>query len=131
LDCGDTDPLIDWGFPDSEPSTPPEPSPPTVTTGTDAAAAFGIGVTPTVKLERWTVFGGVFARNHPTTIQKSQGVWNERVEDGPLNVSLHAGAELAISDDVSAIAIVHQNLTADPVRYGPGIAAGLSIALGR
>jgi len=95
----------------------------------------GVGFQPSWKNGNVTLFGGAFARNHPTTERKSVDEvlfdGDGDVRSGPFNLLLHAGVEVAFSPLVSGIVIVHQNVVADPVKYGPGVGAGLSIKLGR
>jgi hypothetical protein len=96
----------------------------------------GVGFQPSWNNGTVTLFGGAFARNHPTAERKSvdQLLFDDGdsdVRSGPFNLLLHAGIEVAFSPLVSGIVIVHQNVVADPVRYGPGVGAGLSVKLGR
>jgi len=95
----------------------------------------GVGVAPSYKQGDLTVFGGVFARNHPTTQRKEYGddiLFPDAgdVENGPVNVLVHAGLEYALSPQVSALVLVHQNVISDPVRYGPGVGLALTASLG-
>lgn len=98
-------------------------------------ATLGLGVAPSYRTGTVTVFGGAFARNHPTTQRKELNAditFNDDgdVENGPFNVLLHAGLEVELAHRLSALLLVHQNLIADPVRYGPGIAVALTGRLG-
>jgi hypothetical protein len=52
------------------------------------------------------------------------------VRSGPFNLLLHAGLELELAPWLSALVVVHQNVVANPVQYGPGIGVGLSARLG-
>jgi hypothetical protein len=95
----------------------------------------GLGIAPSYHSGAITVFGGVFGRNHPTTQRKELGAditFNDDgdVHSGPFNVLVHAGIELALARQLSAIVVVHQDIVADPVRYGPGIGIGLTGRLG-
>ncbi len=96
--------------------------------------SLGLGITPSYRSGRFTVFGGVFARNHPTTLRKQYntelGDDNGDVQSGPFNVLVHAGVEIALTDRVSALVQVHQDLVADPVQYGPAMGVALSGRLG-
>ena len=98
--------------------------------------SLGIGVAPSYKSGQLTVFGGLFARNHPTTRRKEiddQIILDDEdgdVRDGPRNLLAHAGLEYALSPTVSALVLVHQNLVSNPVQYGPGIGVGITAKLG-
>jgi hypothetical protein len=52
------------------------------------------------------------------------------VRSGPFNLLLHAGVELALAPRLSALVVVHQDVVADPVRYGPGVGVALTGRLG-
>lgn len=96
---------------------------------------FGIGVTPSYRTGRVTLFGGAFARNHPTTTRKVMDtVFHDGdgdVRSGPLNLLLEAGVEVTLNDWLSALAVVHQDTIRDPVSYGPGLGLALTAKLGR
>lgn len=93
----------------------------------------GLGLTPSYKQGKWTLFGGAFARNHPTVQRKGMEYGyidaEDEVDRGPLNVLLHAGAAYQLHRQITAILKVDQNLTTVPVQYGPTIAFALSAAL--
>jgi hypothetical protein len=91
----------------------------------------GLGVAPSYRSGAVTLFGGVFARNHPTTLRKEMNTDifrgdNGDVQNGPLNVLFHAGVEFALAHRLSALVLVHQDVIADPVRYGPGFGLALT-----
>jgi hypothetical protein len=95
----------------------------------------GLGVAPSYRTGAITVFGGAFARNHPTTQRKEMDTDitfsnNGDVENGPFNILLHAGVEFALDRRLAALIVVHQDLTADPVRYGPGVGVALTARFG-
>jgi hypothetical protein len=96
--------------------------------------SLGLGVAPSYRRGRVTYFGGAFARNHATTLRKEYNTdLTDRdgdVQDGPLNPLLHAGVEVELAPWLSAVAIVHQDVVANPVKYGPGIGLGLTARLG-
>lgn len=99
--------------------------------GRTLVGTLGLGVQPSYKSGAITVFGGAFARNHPTTTRKEYNTDitfsdNGDVHGGPLNLLLDAGLEYAFSPNVSGLVVVHQDVVADPVQYGPGI--GVAIA---
>jgi len=96
----------------------------------------GVGVAPSFRRGNVTVFGGAFARNHPTTQRKEYGADitfdddDGDVKNGPFNVLLHAGVEVELQQWLSALVVVHQNVIANPVQYGPGIGIALNARLG-
>ena len=95
----------------------------------------GVGVTPSYKTGAVTLFGGLFARNHPTTERKTMDTTvftddDGDVRSGPFNLLVHAGVEVSIEKWLSALFVVHQDVSADPVRYGPGFGFALTARLG-
>jgi hypothetical protein len=52
------------------------------------------------------------------------------VQNGPFNVMLHAGVQIEIERRLSALVVIHQDVVADPVRYGPGVGVALTARLG-
>jgi hypothetical protein len=105
----------------------------TIDRGTDSVATLGIGISPTYKANKLTVFGGLFGRNHPTTKRKESGSTFANggdVENGPLNLLANIGASYDLSDHILGTLIINQNLIANPVQYGPGIQLSLTAKLG-
>ncbi len=106
----------------------------TVRHGSAHATTLGLGIAPSYRSGKLTVFGGAFARNHPTTQRKEIDVdlfdHGGDVRSGDLNLLLHAGLELELGPWLSAIVIVHQDVTASPVQYGPGVGIALTTRLG-
>ena len=99
---------------------------------TTVIATLGAGVTPTFHSGRLTVFGGAFVRNHPTVERKGTetGFYDsEDVEGGPANLLVHAGLSYVLVGGISALVVVSQNVTPDPVQYGPGLGVALSATL--
>ena len=95
----------------------------------------GIGIAPSYRSGKVTVFGGGFARNHPTTFRKELNTDvtfsdGGDVENGPFNLLLHAGVEVELGRYLSAIVILHQDVIANPVQYGPGIGIALTGRIG-
>jgi hypothetical protein len=95
----------------------------------------GIGVAPSYRTGKVTVFGGGFARNHPTTLRKEINTDvtfrdDGDVQSGPFNLLLHAGVELELQRWLSAVVIVHQDVVASPVQYGPGVGIALTGRIG-
>jgi hypothetical protein len=137
LSIGTTIEVMGWSVPYVEYKTCT--SCPTLYTITEHGRAnpmtLGLGITPSYRSGAITVFGGAFARNHPTTQRKELGTDvtfsdGGDVENGPLNVLLHAGIQIEIERWLSALVLVHQDVVADPVRYGPGIGVALTARLG-
>jgi hypothetical protein len=131
----DTEVLV-WTVPYVEYRTCVEncPAGPTTTIehGTSNATTLGFGVTPSHKEGRATLFGGLFARNHPTITRKATEYYDthsDDVENGPANVLVHAGLAYELGGGISALVLVHQNVSHDPVIYGPGVGVALSASL--
>jgi len=95
---------------------------------------FGLGITPSYRMGAITVFGGLFGRNHPTALRKEMNVRfddDDSVTSGPFNLLFHAGIELELADRLSALILLHQDVIADPLRYGPGIGIALTGRIGK
>ena len=95
----------------------------------------GIGLGPSYRTGKVTLFGGGFARNHPTTFRKEINTDvtfsdNGDVQNGPFNLLLHAGIEIELQRWLSAVLIIHQDVVANPVHYGPGVGLALTGRLG-
>jgi hypothetical protein len=100
--------------------------------GTATKPTFGFGLTPSYQHGNLTLFGGAFARNHPTIERKGTEISSfndEDVSQGPLNLLLHAGAAYRFGGWLTAMLVINQDLIQDPVRYGPGLGFALSAAL--
>jgi hypothetical protein len=108
-----------------------------MTEGTDAVGTAAVSVTPTYAVGRdLHVFGGVTARQHPTLKQKGQEtdpLWTTpEVESGAVNFLVSAGVELALAGGaVKVSGVAYYDITPDPAEYRPGLAALLTIPLGR
>jgi hypothetical protein len=111
-------------------------------TGTDTIIAhgraypmtFGLGITPSYRKGAITVFGGLFGRNHPSALRKEMNVRfgdEDSVTSGPFNLLFHAGIEIELADRLSALVLLHQDVIADPLRYGPGIGIALTGRIGK
>jgi hypothetical protein len=104
------------------------------TKGIDQIVTFGAGVTPTYKAGPVTWFGGLTARQHPTIEEKGteEGLDLEAdVQSGPFNFVLSAGIEAKLGGVVKGSLVLYQNLSSDPVQYGPGIGAMIYVPLGK
>lgn len=98
--------------------------------GQTGEMTFGVGITPAYRVGRFTIFGGVHMRNHPTINRKGTEYTeynDEDLEAGPPNWMLNAGVAVKLGA-FTALALVHQDLDTDPVRYGPGIGVAISAA---
>jgi hypothetical protein len=95
---------------------------------------FGLGIAPSYRMGAITLFGGLFGRNHPTALRKEMNVRfddDDSVTSGPFNLLLHAGIEFELADRLSALILLHQDVIADPLRYGPGIGIALTGRIGK
>lgn len=132
---GTTLELMSWSLPYVEYRTCTEPPNcsgdiTVVAHGRAHPLTLGIGVTPSYRSGKVTFFGGAFARNHPTATRKEYDVnlYDDSgdVRSGPFNVLLDAGVEVELDRWLSAVMVVHQDLVADPVQYGPGLGLALT-----
>lgn len=103
--------------------------------GIESVSGLGLGVVPSYRVGSVTYFAGINARSHPDIEQKGVEMPGENfeggdVKPGPLNVTLSAGAEMSFGPLKGSL-IAYQTVTRDPVQYGPGIAALLTIPIGR
>jgi hypothetical protein len=99
---------------------------------TATIASIGFGITPSFRSGPLTVFGGVYARSHPTVERKGTETGYadyDDVSDGPTNILVHVGLSYAIVGALSALVVINQDLTPDPVQYGPGIGVALSATI--
>lgn len=101
-------------------------------TGYDSVTTLAVGLIPSYRSGPLTVFGGVTVRNHPTITEKVESIVADdpTVQAGPVNVTLHAGAELEAGAGVRLGLIADQTVTRDPVVYGPSLAAMITIPFG-
>lgn len=102
-------------------------------TGATNTPTAGLAVIPSYRHGRMIYFGGVTVRNHPTITEKTTTNLPDQdgdVQDGPLNVTLHAGIGVDVGSGVRANLFVHQTVTRDPIAYGPAIGMTVSIPLG-
>jgi hypothetical protein len=94
---------------------------------------WGFGITPAYRIGRVSLFGGMFLRNHPTIARKGEEIGEmdysqEEVEGGPVNILLNAGVAVKFGA-FTALALVHQDIDKDPVRYGPSLGLALSASI--
>jgi hypothetical protein len=105
--------------------------------GRDNVATFAASITPTYEVApNVKIFGGVTARQHPTIKQKGMEqdpLFDEpEVESGPINLIISGGGELGLADGaIKASLVGYWGMTQDPAKYTPGVAALISIPIGR
>ena len=97
--------------------------------GTESVGSFGFALTPTYRTGNLLVFGGMYSRRHPTIKRKGTELYamdyDRDVDGGAYNLLVHAGVEYQLPV-VSLTATLQQNLTADPVQYGPSLGFALA-----
>lgn len=97
--------------------------------GDDSVGGLVYSITPTYRSGDWTLFGGLYVAPHPTIVRKGTEYgaldYNSDLDAGPYNYVVHAGVEYKLGP-ISFLAHVQQDLTRDPVWYGPSF--GLAIA---
>lgn len=128
--------LMGWSLPfvkyvtDADDMTPVSSS-----RGRDTTFSLGAGVAPSYRVGPVTYFGGLFARTHPTSVRKELNAEipddEDPVDSGPLNLLAHAGVEVQLEDWLSASLVVHQDVIASPLRYGPGFGVALNGQFGQ
>ena len=98
--------------------------------GTEGVGTLGFALTPTYRTGPVAIFAGAYTRRQPTIQRKGTEEfaqdYDQDVSAGNYNMLVHAGVEYRLPV-VSFLATVQQDLTADPVLYGPTF--GLAIAL--
>lgn len=98
--------------------------------GTEGVGTLGFALTPTYRTGALAIYAGAYTRRHPTIERKGSELFAEDsdrdVSGGNYNLLVHAGVEYRMPV-ISLLATVQQDLTADPVLYGPTF--GLAIAL--
>jgi hypothetical protein len=97
--------------------------------GYEGVNTLGLSLTPTYRHGNLALFGGAYTRRHPTIARKGTELYSmdydRDVDSGRYNWMVNAGAEYRLPI-VSLMATVQQNLTRDPVQYGPSF--GFAIA---
>jgi hypothetical protein len=99
--------------------------------GTENTGSFGFGLTPTYRSGSLAFYGGMYTRRHPTIERKGKeigGEYDEDIAGGNYNVLLHAGLEVRASV-FSISASIQQEVTRDPVQYGPSVGLALAVHL--
>jgi hypothetical protein len=97
--------------------------------GSESVGTLGLSLIPTYRRGNVALFAGAYARRHPTIVRKGSEMYasdyDQDVDGGRYNWLLDAGIEYRLPV-ISVMATVQQNLTRDPVAYGPSF--GLAIA---
>ena len=97
--------------------------------GREHVGTLGLGFTPTYRHGPIAVFAGAYMRQHPTIVRKGTELYEQDrdkdVDGGNENWLVHAGLEWRLPH-VSLLAHIQQNITRDPVWYGPSF--GFAIA---
>lgn len=102
--------------------------------GRASVSQMAVGIVPTFSGGKWSAWGGVTFRNHPTIEQKGTEVgvdFEDEVEEGEFNAVLSAGADLELGGGFRAGATLYQVIRGKPASYGPNIAVMITIPLGR
>jgi hypothetical protein len=96
--------------------------------GDTSIAIWSLSVLPSYREGRFTAFGGITWRNHPTNVKTDTETQAALAYDntgelngGPTYTILGAGLEWAATDTVKLLVEVHQPLTDTVVRYGPAL----------
>jgi hypothetical protein len=97
--------------------------------GDDTVGGLAYSITPSYRSGDLTVFAGLYAARHPTIVRKGSEIGaiddNSDLDAGPYNYVLHAGLEYKLGP-FSVLGQIQQDLTRDPVWYGPSF--GFAIA---
>lgn len=99
----------------------------------DEVPVVSFAVTPSLARGPFTYFGSFTLRNHPTIARSSiEGPldWEEDLEAGRFNAIAAVGASYTMPARVRGSLLVYQNLSRDPVAYGPTLAVAVTIPLG-
>lgn len=105
-----------------------------VTEDRASISQLAIGVVPTWRSGNMSFWGGVTFRNHPTIEQKGTEVGvdiGDDVEEGSFNTVLSAGGDIELGGGFRAGLTIYQVVHGQPAKYGPSLAAMLTIPLGR
>jgi hypothetical protein len=107
----------------------------TIERGRRTVPVVSLGVIPSYRFGRVTVYGGMTARNHPTIdrgdIEDDVIIEDEQdVYAGPFNLVASLGVDVAIYRSVRASLQIYQPLTQTPVAYRPTVGLGVSIPIG-
>ena len=102
--------------------------------GTHSVGTFGAALTPSYRAGSLVWFRArSTARQHPTIKEKGvEGAldFSADVSSGPFNLVLSAGVEIDLAYHVKGSVVLYQDLTQDPVSYGPSLGAMVIVPLG-
>jgi hypothetical protein len=97
--------------------------------GTDSLWSVAADITPTYRTGNLTLFGGLHIAPNPTIQRKGSELgaldYDSDLALGPTSFVIHAGAEYKLGP-ISLLAQIQDDLTGDPVSYGPSF--GFAIA---
>ena len=100
-----------------------------MTHGYESVETFGLSLIPTYRTGNVALFAGAYSRRHPTIKRKGTEQYSPDydtdVSGGVYNLMLNAGVEYRLPV-VSVLATVQQDLTREPIAYGPSF--GLAVA---
>jgi hypothetical protein len=106
------------------------------TKGNDTVGTLAGSITPTYRIDDFTLFGGVTAREHPTIQQKGMDrdplFDGPEVESGPVNFVISGGAEYTFPNaPLKLSAVAYWDVTRTPAKYGPGLALLVTLPIGK
>ena len=98
--------------------------------GTQSVATVAFAFTPTYRIGRFALFAGAYTRRQPTIVRKGtemyvDGGHDSDVDGGRYNWLVHTGVEVRFPV-VSLLLQIQQDLTRDPVWYGPSLGFALA-----
>ena len=107
-----------------------------VTQDRETVSVLSVGFIPSWKIDdRWTFYGSITLRNHPTvdkkTIENVAVADEEPIESGPFNVIGAAGAEFHMGGGWRAAVQIYQPIYASPATYLPTMGVSFTIPLAR
>jgi hypothetical protein len=109
-----------------------------VTEDRRSVSVLSLGLVPSWHEGRWTVFGGLTAKNHPTNTKgEIDSVLSspdesdaDDIRPGPFNLIAAVGAEVELAHGVRGLVQLYQPLTQEPVVYGPSVGVEITVPLG-
>ena len=101
--------------------------------GSQSVATLAFAFTPTYRIGRFAFFAGTYARRQPTIVRKGTEMYVDSghdtdVGEGRYNWLVHGGVEMRLPI-VSVLLQIQQDLTRDPVWYGPSLGFALAARL--
>lgn len=97
--------------------------------GRGSAAVLALGVIPSYRRGRLTLFGSMTLRNHPTARKGDVLIVEvgDPVESGPINMIAAVGAAVDLGEGARLQATAYVPVTDDPVAYTPTLAVSLAV----